>query len=280
MEKLYVAGENEYEILKGAYGSIENKIPFKPHIAVVLGTGLGNFTDDLKIDKQIDFDEIINFPKTTNEYHKGRFIFTKISAVNVVCMQGRIHYYEGYDSFETVRPIRLLAMMGVKKIIITNAAGGIRKDLNVGDLMLINDHISFFVPNPLRGKNIDEIGTRFPDMSEPYDKEVREKVKTIAKNNNIDIKEGVYVQTSGPTFETKAEIQMLEKMGADAVAMSLGIEVIAARHAGMKVCGISMITNKATGYREGEHSNEEVRDVASKNVNRLEKLIKYIIPEI
>lgn len=280
MKRLSVAGENEYSVIKKAYSSIKNKIPFKPSVAVVLGTGLGEFAEKLVVDKEIVFDDIEYFPKTTNNNHKGRYIFSHIGDVKIVCMQGRIHYYEGYTSYETIRPIRLMKLMGVEKIILTNAAGGINKSYKSGDLMLIKDHISFLVENPLRGKNIDEIGTRFPDMSDPYDSDIRNIVKKVAKKNNIALKEGVYVQTPGPTFETAAEIKLLSKLDADAVAMSLGIEAIAAKHAGIKVCGISMITNKATGLTKIKQNYEDVKKNASKNAKKLEKLLYKVIPEI
>lgn len=280
MKRLGIVGENEYSIIKEAYDSIKKKMPYKPQVALVLGTGLGDFAEKLKIDKEIVFDEIKHFPKTTNKVHRGRFIFSHIGDVKIVCMQGRIHYYEGYSPYETVRPIRLLKLMGIETIILTNAAGGINKSYKVGDLMLIKDHISFFVENPLRGKNVDELGERFVDMTDPYDKDIRKVVKGVAKQNNIGIKEGIYVQTLGPTFETASEIKLLSKLGADAVAMSLCVETIAARHAGMKVCGISMITNKATGLAKEKHSDEKVRLMAVKNAKKLETLLYKIIPKL
>lgn len=277
---LKVAGDGEYKLIKEAYESVKNKMPYKPTVALVLGSGLGNLVDKIKVDKSIDFDEIKNLPKATNKSHKGRYVFTKINGVETVIMQGRIHYYEGYNPFETIRPIRLLALMGIKKIILTNASGGIKKDFNAGDLILLKDLITFLVPNPLRGKNVEELGTRFPDMSEPFDSEINKKVLAIAKKIKIKLKEGIYVQTPGPTFETAAEIRLLKSLGADCVAMSLGIEVIAAVHAGIKVCGISMVTNKATGLRKGKQSDEEVRSNAEKYGEKFCKLILNIIPKI
>lgn len=190
--------------------------------------------------------------------HAGAFIFGYLGDVPVVAMNGRIHYYEGYSMNQVVSPIRLMKLMGAKKLILSNAAGGISDNLNVGDLMMITDHISSFVPSPLIGPNIDELGTRFPDMTSIYDSEICKKIKNIARENNIDLKAGVYLQTTGPNYETPAEINTYKLLGADAVGMSTVCEAIAAVHCGFKVCGISCITNKAAGITGEPLSDEEV----------------------
>ena len=234
----------------------------------------------MKIDSTIDYKDIKNFPKATNQNHKGRFVFTKINGVKTLVMQGRIHHYEGYSTVEAVRPIRLAAMMGAKKFIVTNAAGTCNKNYRPGDLMIIKDHISFFIKNPLIGENLDELGTRFPDMTDVYDKNIIKVMKQIATKNKIKMQEGVYIQLTGPSYETAAEVKLLGKLGADAVGMSTVIEVIAARHAGLQVGGISVITNMGTGLSKVKLSDDDVRDTANKIAKKFEKLIVGIISNL
>lgn len=267
----------EYKLLKEAYDSIKKKIPYVPEIAITLGSGLGDFVNDLKIDAVIEYVSIKNFPKATNQNHKGRFVFTTINGKKILVMQGRIHFYEGYSAVEAVRPVRLLAMMGVKKLIVTNAAGTANKNYRPGDIMIIKDHISLFAPNPLIGENIEELGTRFPDMTKEYDEEMIKVIKKVATKNKIKLQEGVYCQVKGPSFESAAEVKMLGKLGADAVGMSTVIEVIAARHAGLKVAGLSIITNMGTGLSKNKLSDDDVRETAAKIAVKFEKLIKGII---
>lgn len=264
----------EYKLLKEAYDSFKKKIPYVPEIAITLGSGLGDFVNNLKIDFAIDYAKIKNFPKATNSNHKGRFIFTKINGKKVLIMQGRIHMYEGYSAVEAVRPVRLLSMMGVKKLIITNAAGTVNKKYRPGDIMIIKDHISFFIPNPLLGENVEELGTRFPDMTDDYDNDMIKAIKKSAVKNKIKLKEGVYCQLMGPSYETKEEVKLLAKLGADAVGMSTVIEVIAAHHAGLKIAGISVITNMGTGLSKKKLSDDDVRETASKISSKFEKLLK------
>ena len=270
----------EYKILQEAYDSIKKKIPYVPEVAITLGSGLGDFVNNLKIDSVIDYKDIKNFPKATNQNHKGKFIFTQINGVKTLVMQGRIHFYEGYSAVEAVRPVRLMAMMGVKKFIVTNAAGTCNKNYKVGDLMIIKDHISFFAPNPLIGENVEELGTRFPDMTDIYDKDIIKVMKKVATKNKIKMQEGVYIQLKGPSFETATEIKIAGKLGADAVGMSTVIEVIAARHAGLRVGGISVITNMGTGLSKVKLSDDDVRETANKISKKFEKLIIGIISKI
>ncbi|MBP3200108.1 MAG: purine-nucleoside phosphorylase [Lachnospiraceae bacterium] len=267
----------EYKILQEAYDSIKKKIPYVPEVAITLGSGLGDFVNNLKIDSVIDYKDIKNFPKATNQNHKGKFVFTQINGVKTLVMQGRIHFYEGYSAAEAVRPVRLMAMMGVKKFIVTNAAGTCNKNYKVGDLMIIKDHISFFAPNPLIGENVEELGTRFPDMTDIYDKDIIKVMKKVATKNKIKMQEGVYIQLKGPSFETATEIKIAGKLGADAVGMSTVIEVIAARHAGLRVGGISVITNMGTGLSKVKLSDDDVRETANKIAKKFEKLVIGII---
>ena len=270
----------EYKILKEAFNSIKSKIPYEPEVAVTLGSGLGDFVNNLKIDAIIDYKDIKNFPKATNQNHKGKFVFTIINGVKTVVMQGRIHFYEGYSAIEAVRPVRLIAMMGAKKFIVTNAAGTSNKNYQVGDLMIIKDHISFFAPNPLIGENVEELGTRFPDMTEVYDKDIIKEIKKVATKNKIKMQEGVYMQLKGPSFETATEIKIAGKLGADAVGMSTVIEVIAARHAGLKIGGISVITNMGTGLSKVKLSDDDVRETVNKISKKFEKLIVGLITNL
>ncbi|KAI4453856.1 methylthioadenosine/purine nucleoside phosphorylase [Holotrichia oblita] len=222
---------------------IKSKTKFKPKIAVVLGSGLGSFADDIDIEKTLDYSDIPFFPQSTVQGHKGRFVFGYIKNIPLVIMQGRFHNYEGYPPGQIVLPIRVMKLLGAEILILTNASGGI--SFKAGTLMVIKDHISNFAPNPLLGKNIEELGVRFPDMSNVYDKNLIDIIYNSAKKNNIEINSGVYIQLTGPSYEAPAEIRMCKTLGADAVGMSTVQEAIAARHIGFKVCGISLITNAA-----------------------------------
>lgn len=270
----------EYDILQKSYDSIKNKIPYEVDIAVVLGSGLGKFLDNKKIDAEIRYEDIANFPRSTVEGHGGNYAFFKINNKKIVCMNGRVHHYEGYETIEVVRPIRLMKMMGAKTIILTNAAGGLNDNFVPGDLMIINDHISQFVKSPLIGENVGELGVRFPDMTNVYDKEYIELVKKIAKEQKIDIKSGVYLQFTGPNYETPTEIKMAKTLGADAVGMSTVVEAIAARHMGVKVLGISLITNMGAGISKNELSHEEVKETADKAAVKFENLLDKILTDI
>lgn len=252
---------------------------FIPDIAIVLGSGLGALADEIHTEKIINYNDIPDFPVSTAPGHRGRFIFGTLSGKKVAAMQGRIHLYEGYTPSQAVMPVRLLKAMGAKIIILTNASGGISKELKRGDFMMIEDHISSFVPSPLIGANDESIGTRFPDMSEVYSKRLKKVILNSAKKCSIKIKKGVYLQLTGPAFETKAEIRMCSALGADAVGMSTAIEAQAARHCGLEVCGISCITNLACGISNQPITSEEVSETAGKVSEKFRTLIKEIINE-
>ncbi len=259
---------------------IQNITDFQPETAVILGSGLGSFADRIDICATVSYSELTDMPISTAPSHKGKFIFGYIGDKKVALMQGRVHLYEGYTSQQAVMPVRLLRKMGADKLIITNASGGINRDFNVGDFMMIKDHISCFVPSPLIGKNDDLLGTRFPDMSNVYDKDLQKIIRLTAMKNNIPLKEGVYAQLTGPQFETPAEIKMLSTLGADAVGMSTVIEAIAAVHCGFKVGAISLITNFACGILDKPLSGEEVNEAANRVAPDFEKLIKEIIKAV
>lgn len=237
---------------------------FRPKVAVVLGSGLGNYGESESVTSKFElpYSEIPGFPVSTVPGHAGKFIFSSIEGVPVVLMQGRVHMYEGYSAADTVLPIRVLRMLGVSTLILTNAAGGMNPDFHPGDFMLIRDHISSFVPSPLRGANLEELGERFPDMTEVYSRDLIAIAKETATSLGIALQEGVYLQTPGPQYETPAEIRMMTLLGADAVGMSTVCEAIAAHHMGMRICGISCITNLAAGLNETALSHAEVQEAA------------------
>ncbi len=267
-------------MLKKQLEYIRSKTDFVPETAIVLGSGLGALADKIKTVATIDYSEIEDFPVSTAPSHRGRFVFGEIEEKKVVLMQGRFHLYEGYSPKQVVMPIRLMRLLGAKNLILTNAAGGINKDFHPGDFMMISDHISCFVPSPLIGKNIDFLGTRFPDMSNAYDKEIQKAIKSAAFENGISLQNGVYAQLSGPQFETPAEIKMLSAIGADAVGMSTVVETIAAVHCGFKVGGISLITNYACGICDKVLSGEEVVETANRVAPHFETLIKETVKRI
>ncbi len=262
-----------YEKLLRCYECYKSKIDFAPKAAVVLGSGLGNFAGAVDVRAELPYGEIEGFPVSTVPGHAGRFIFGYIDKVPVVLMQGRIHYYEGYPITDVVLPARLMKMMGAEILFLTNASGGIDPAFHAGSLMLIRDHISLFAPNPLIGANIDELGTRFPDMSHVYDEELQEIIRSTAKDNGIELFEGVYAQLTGPSFESPAEIQMLQKMGASAVGMSTVVEAIAANHMGMRICGVSCVSNLAAGMNSAPLTHEEVQEAANAVAPKFEKLL-------
>lgn len=265
------------EKLEKAKEYICKRAGIKPAVGIVLGSGLGNFAERAEIVSEIPYEDIPCFPRSTVEGHKGRFVFGKISKTPVVIMQGRVHYYEGYPMEDVIMPARIMGLLGIKTLLLTNAAGGVNKGFSAGDLMLIKDHISCFVPNPLIGKNLSELGTRFPDMSEVYDRELSGMIKACAESLGTELKEGVYCQLTGPSYETPAEIKMLSVLGADAVGMSTVVEAIAAQHMGVRVCGISLITNMAAGISEVPLSHEEVKEAADKAEVKFGALVERFI---
>lgn len=262
-----------YEKLQNCLKSIRQKTDFEPKVAIVLGSGLGDYAQDIEVVTEVDYSEIEGFPVSTVPGHAGKFIFGYVGDVPVVCMKGRVHYYEGYPISDVVLPTRLMKLMGAEILFLTNASGGVNKNFKAGDFMLITDQISTFAPNPLIGQNIDELGTRFPDMSEIYNKELREIIKETAKENEIFLQEGVYIQFTGPSFESPAEIKMAAALGADAVGMSTAVEAIAANHMGMKVCGISCVCNLAAGLSENPLTHEEVQEAANNAAPFFKKLV-------
>ena len=264
---------NDYEKLLKCYNSVRNKVTFEPKVAIVLGSGLGNFADSIQIVEELPYGDIEDFPVSTVPGHAGKFIFGYLGEVPVVCMKGRVHYYEGYPIEDVVLPARLMKMMGAEILFLTNASGGVNDTFHAGDLMMITDHISCFVPNPLIGPNIEELGTRFPDMSSVYDKELQKILRQTAQENNIPMKEGIYLQLTGPSFESPAEIRMVRTLGADAVGMSTVVEAIAANHMGMRICGISCVCNLAAGMTENPLTHEEVQEAANKTAPLFTKLV-------
>lgn len=268
---------SEMEKLEGALRFIRGKTGFRPKAAVILGSGLGGYAGQMKIECEIPYGEIPGFPVSTVKGHDGRFIFGYAGETPVAAMKGRVHYYEGYNMEEVVRPVRMLGMLGAERLLVTNAAGGINLSFQPGDLMLITDQIASLVPNPLRGENLGQLGPRFPDMSAVYDKGWRNEIRAAAAGCGIPLREGVYLQTPGPSYETPAEIRMFRGWGADAVGMSTAVEAIAARHMGMKVAGISCITNMAAGILEQPLCHEEVQETAAKVEDSFTRLVSAVL---
>lgn len=269
-----------YEKLMRCYESVKKRIDFKPEIALVLGSGLGDYGDSIQVVDTLDYHDIDGFPVSTVPGHKGRFIFGYVEDVPVVCMQGRVHYYEGYPMTDVVLPIRLMKFMGAKVLFLTNAAGGLNYDFAAGDFMMITDHIMNFVPSPLIGQNMDELGVRFPDMSEIYKKDLQQIIRNAAGRLGIKLQEGVYIQLTGPNFETPQEVKMCRILGADAAGMSTAAEAVAANHMGMKVCGISCISNLGCGMMDQPLSHEEVQQTADRVAGEFKKLVTEVIVDI
>lgn len=269
-----------YEKLMKCFECVQQKITFKPEIALILGSGLGDYADTMEVVETLDYHDIEGFPVSTVPGHKGRFVFGYAGGVPIVAMQGRVHFYEGYKPQDVVLPIRLMKLMGAKVLFLTNAAGGINRSFNAGDFMLITDQISMSVPSPLIGENIDELGVRFPDMSEVYSRRLRKIIENSAVTAGVPLRKGVYIQTTGPQYETPAEIRAYERLGADAVGMSTAIEAIAARHAGMEICGISCISNLAAGISVNPLTHAEVQETADRVAPLFKKLVTQVIKDI
>ena len=272
--------DQRYQKLMDCYACFQKKISFVPQVALVLGSGLGDYANDIKVVAELDYKEIEGFPTSTVQGHEGKYIFGYVGTVPVVCMKGRVHYYEGYDISDVVLPIRLMKLMGAKVLFLTNASGGINTEFRAGDLMLIQDQISDFVPSPLIGANMEELGTRFPDMSEIYDKKVHQIIKKTAAVNDIPLEQGVYIQLTGPNFESPAEVRMCRILGADAVGMSTACEAVAANHMRMHICGISCIANMACGITPNPLTHKEVQEAADRVAPRFKKLVTKSIINI
>lgn len=266
-----------YEKLIKCAEAVKERINFQPEVALVLGSGLGDYAEEMDIQESIDYSEIEGFPVSTVAGHQGRFLFGYVKGVPVAAMQGRVHYYEGYPITDVVLPVRLMGLLGAKKIILTNAAGGVNFNFQPGDLMMITDHIATAVPSPLIGANLDELGPRFPDMSEIYDRKLREIIRQAARNVGISLQQGVYVQFTGPSYESPAEIRMCRTWGADAVGMSTACEAMAARHMGLSVCGISCITNMAAGMSNKPLDHREVQETADRAAKEFKQLVTETI---
>lgn len=262
-----------YDKVLNCYESVKKKVDFSPDVAIVLGSGLGDYANDIRVVATLDYSEIEGFPVSTVPGHAGQFIFGYVGDVKVVCMKGRVHYYEGYDMSDVVLPTRLMYLMGARILFLTNASGGINGEFEAGDFMLITDQISCFVPNPLMGPNLDLLGTRFPDMSEIYDLVLQERIRKVAKNHDITLREGVYLQLTGPSFESPAEIKMAAVLGADAVGMSTAVEAIAANHMEMMICGISCVCNLAAGLSPNPLTHDEVQEAANTAAPFFKKLV-------
>ncbi len=269
-----------YEKLLQCKEKVRSVTDFRPEAAIVLGSGLGEYAGRIRTAAQIPYSEIDGFPVSTVQGHDGKYIFGYVGETPVVLMKGRVHYYEGYAMEDVVMPVRLMGLLGAKTLLLTNAAGGVDTSFSPGDLMLVTDHISSFVRSPLIGANIDELGVRFPDMSHVYDPGLCDKIRETAKKQGVDLKEGVYIQFSGPNYETPAEIRMARALGASAVGMSTVCEAMAARHMGMRVGAVSCITNMAAGILGQPLSHAEVQKVADQVKEKFEKLMTGIIQSL
>ena len=269
-----------YDKLQHCYECVRKKTDFVPKVAIVLGSGLGDYAESLSVESELSYSEIDGFPVSTVPGHAGKFIFGYVDKVPVVCMKGRVHFYEGYPISDVVLPTRLMRLMGAEILLLTNAAGGVNTSFHAGDLMMIKDHISVFAPNPLIGPNIDQLGTRFPDMSQVYDPGLRKAIISAARENGIFLQEGVYAQLTGPSFESPAEIRMLRTLGCDAVGMSTVVEAIAANHMGMKICGISCICNLAAGMTASPLTHEEVQEAADRTAPDFKRLVTETVKKL
>lgn len=267
------------ETIKDTVNYIKTYIHDEPEIGIILGTGLGGLVKEIEIKTSLDYENIPNFPVSTVEGHSGKLIFGKLGGKNIVAMQGRFHFYEGYNMNQVVFPVRVLKYLGIKTLFLSNASGGVNPDFEIGDLMIITDHICL-VPNPLIGKNNPEFGPRFLDMSEAYDKNLINKAKNVAKNLNIKLTQGVYTATSGPTFETPSEYNYFRIIGSDTVGMSTVPEVIVARHLGLTCFAMSIITDLGVPGKIVQVSHEEVQKVAAAAESKMTKIFKQLIQEI
>ncbi|NLK53763.1 MAG: purine-nucleoside phosphorylase [Bacteroidales bacterium] len=260
-------------------GFLRQKGIIDPEAGVILGTGLGGLTTHIKTIREIDYKDIPNFPVSTVEGHAGKLIFGEFGGKKIVAMKGRFHFYEGYQPEQIVFPIRVMKYLGIKYLFLSNASGGVNPDFHIGDIMIIRDHINL-IPNPLIGRNDDRIGPRFPDMSHPYDLNLIEKAEKIASRNNITVRKGVYLGTTGPTFETPAEYKYFRIIGADAVGMSTVTEVIAARHMGLTVFGVSIISDLGVEGKIEYITHEMVQREAEKAEGKMTTIMTELISEL
>ena len=266
-----------WEQVQETVSYIKEKIGFTPEYGVILGSGLGSFTNDIEVECTLPYSEIPNFPVSTVQGHKGALVFGTIGTKRVVAMQGRFHFYEGYDMKQVTFPVRVMKFLGVTKLVVSNASGGVNPNYEVGSIVLINDHINMMPEHPLRGKNDERFGPRFVNMSEPYSRAMLLKAKEVAASLNIEVQDGVYMGLQGPTFETLAEYRMVKNIGADCVGMSTVPEVIVARHMEMEVFGLSVITDMGDEENIEEVNHAEVLKAAEKAEPSVRKLIKELI---
>ena len=264
------------EVIKQTTDHLKEKTNFEPQIGIILGTGLGGLVNEINIAHAISYEDIPNFPVSTVEGHKGQLIFGELGGKRVVAMQGRFHFYEGYSMNELVFPVRVMKFLGIEKLMVSNASGGVNPDFEIGDIMLISDHINLFPTNPLMGPNMSELGPRFPDMSQAYSKDILKTAEEVAKELDIYVVKGIYAGLSGPTLETPAEYQYVRNVGADAVGMSTVPEVIAARHMGIPCFGVSVITDLGVPGKIVEVTHEDVQKVAAKAELILTKMVKRL----
>ncbi|MGY3716383.1 purine-nucleoside phosphorylase [Sutcliffiella cohnii] len=268
------------EKIQNSANYIKSKIGVNPKIGLILGSGLGVLAEEINNATTIPYSEIPDFPVSTVEGHAGQLVIGELEGKTVVAMQGRFHFYEGYSMEKVTFPVRVMKLLGVEQLIVTNAAGGVNESFNAGDLMLITDHLNMMGTNPLIGPNDSNFGDRFPDMSTAYCKELRSVAKGVANKLNIPLQEGVYAGNTGPTYETPAEVRMLRTLGADAVGMSTVPEVIVARHSGLKVLGISCISNMAAGILDQPLTHDEVMETTEKVRENFLSFVKSIIQEM
>ena len=269
--------EAYYDALEICAMQIRDMTDFEPEIAIVLGSGLGRFADNIEVVDEITYSEIKGFPVSTAPGHEGKLIFGTYKGKNVVLMKGRIHYYEGYSMYDVVLPLRTLSLLGVKTVILANAVGAINEDYAPGEYVVVSDHISSFVPSPLIGENIDKLGERYTDMTHVYSEELQDLVMEIGEEYDIPVHNGIYLQTTGPQYETPAEIRMYRSFGADVVGMSAAVEATAARHMGMNVCSICFVTNMGAGMENVELSHEEIKEFADKSSDQFTLLVSTLI---
>ncbi|MBR2739367.1 MAG: purine-nucleoside phosphorylase [Oscillospiraceae bacterium] len=269
--------EKYYKILLRCVEQIKEKTDFIPEAAVVLGSGLGHFVDSMEVIAEIPYEDIDGFPVSTVAGHQGKLVFGKIGGRNIAAMQGRVHYYEGYDVHDVVIPIRVLKLLGANTAVFTNAVGAINADYRPGDFVVLSDHISSFMPSPLVGENISQLGERFTPVTDLYDRDMRELALSIGREKDIRVHSGVFLQVTGPQYETPAEIRMFRMLGADTVGMSTAIEATAAKHMGMRVCAINCVTNMAAGINNSVPSHEEVTATANKAGKDFSILLKELI---
>lgn len=275
MDKKY-----DYEYVRKSVDYIEERIDFRPEIALVLGSALGSLADEIENPLVIEYEDIPNFLVSTVKSHAGKLILGELNGRKVVCMSGRFHYYEGYDFEELVIPIRVFKLLGVETVVLTNAAGGINKSFRPGDIMLIEDQLKLTGASPLRGPNAEEFGDRFFDVSDMYTRELREKTREVAEKIGLDLKEGVYIFATGPQFETPAEIRLYRNFGADAVGMSTVTEALTAAHCGMKVLGLSLISNMAAGVLDQPVTGDEVDEIGARSSEKFKKLLREVVKEL